>query len=608
MASNINPYNIDGTFPVAGQDNPSQGFRDNFNNTKNNFLFASNEISDLQSKVLVTAALDGQSINNDMAGTQIIRPQLSAWTQTLYDLGIVGVSATLDFNQANFQKMTPAVSTAINFINWPSSIGTGALGYGLMRVWIVIEDSSYTITLPSTVTIGVKDIAGYNPATRTISFDSPGNYIFDFSSIDSGNNYLIFDATRNRSTFRDPSLYLNNVDAISPTLLVGYGAGLSAALALEQGQDTISALGSYNSVAVGTLSLANIAYTQMDTGGIGGYSTSAARGNIQVGNIQPVLNRDLVGYVNSIAYTGTGSGNAFQQVASIDFFATGNSSQISYANGLGGNIAFFTAADGSIGLNRVTQAVGIENDQSVNFFGNINAALNMTIGGNLTVTGTTKFVNTETVLGIEVVAGNLVANSGAVSTNQTTGALVVNGGAGISGTLNVSSIGAGSILTDSHFFANGKSIIYTDANVTAYINQGITTTANITVGNILPTSGVIYSDGSKQKSIKWTQVESFTFGAGASPATVTPVHTIDYYTTNYNELLVKFVGGVSTEPITTMVIALPAGAGVYQTGIPYGGTGSPNTIAWASTSVASWIITYGYPVLESGVSVIVYAR
>ena len=35
MASNINAFNIDGTFPIAGQDNPSQGFRDNFTNIKN---------------------------------------------------------------------------------------------------------------------------------------------------------------------------------------------------------------------------------------------------------------------------------------------------------------------------------------------------------------------------------------------------------------------------------------------------------------------------------------------------------------------------------------------------------------------------------------------
>ena len=37
MASNIVPGNIDGSFPIAGQDNSSQGFRDNFTAIKNNF-------------------------------------------------------------------------------------------------------------------------------------------------------------------------------------------------------------------------------------------------------------------------------------------------------------------------------------------------------------------------------------------------------------------------------------------------------------------------------------------------------------------------------------------------------------------------------------------
>ena len=34
MASLINPTNIDVTYPIAGQDNDTQGFRDNFNNIK----------------------------------------------------------------------------------------------------------------------------------------------------------------------------------------------------------------------------------------------------------------------------------------------------------------------------------------------------------------------------------------------------------------------------------------------------------------------------------------------------------------------------------------------------------------------------------------------
>lgn len=51
MASNIQPYSIDHTYPVAGQDNDSQGFRDNFTNTRNNFIQAKSEIESLQSDV-----------------------------------------------------------------------------------------------------------------------------------------------------------------------------------------------------------------------------------------------------------------------------------------------------------------------------------------------------------------------------------------------------------------------------------------------------------------------------------------------------------------------------------------------------------------------------
>ena len=411
MASNINPYNINGAFPVAGQDNSSQGFRDNFTNIKNNLLFAQNEINDLQGKALLTGALNGQSLNNDMAGAVIRRPQLSAWTQSLYDLGAISTSATLDFNQANFQKITTAGSINLDFANWPTSTGTGALGYGSMRVWIVITNTAHTITLPASVSVGVTEIAGYNPNNQTVTFDSTGNYIFDFSSIDGGNNYLIFDATRNHATFRDPSFYLNLIDTLNPTLFIGYNAGLSTAQQFEVGQDAVSTLGSYNSVSVGSLSRANVAYTQMENGGIAGYSVSSARGNIQLGNIQPVQNKDLIGYVNSIAYTGTGTAgaNTFQQIASIDFFATGNASATSYTNGIGGNIAFFTSKDGEVGINSITQAVGIENDQSTRFYGNV--TIDGSILGNLDVSNATvTTLNTNASVVFNNFSGEIIVN------------------------------------------------------------------------------------------------------------------------------------------------------------------------------------------------------
>jgi len=384
MSSNINPYNVDGTFPIAGQDNPSQGFRDNFTNIKNNFIFAENEISDLQTKVLTTSALNGQTLNNNMAGTQIIAPQLSSWTQSLLDLGVASSAVTLDFSKANFQKITTAAAINLNFTNWPATVGTGALGYGLMRVWINVTNVSHTVTLPSSVSIAVGDIAGYNASTGAITFDATGNYVFDFSSIDGGSHYLIFDVTRNRNSMRDPQIYFNPAVTSAPTLFLGYGqnaagsTGLALAIAGDQGQNIVSAQGSYNSVAVGTLSLAGTTNATLDTTKIGGYTITAARGNLSTGTITPVQSGDYLGYRNAVAYTGQGgTANVFQQLSSIVHYATG--SNVTY--GLGGNIAFFTADDGGSGANVVLQAMGIENDQSVRVYGNFYTKGGLVEGG-----------------------------------------------------------------------------------------------------------------------------------------------------------------------------------------------------------------------------------
>jgi len=410
MSSNINPYTVDGTFPIANQDNSSQGFRDNFTNIKNNFIFAENEISDLQSKAIVASALNGQTLNNDMAGTQIRRPQLAAWTQTLLDNGAASGALVLDFDQANFQKITTSASISLNFINWPTSTGAGALGYGVMRVWIVVSDTAHTLTLPASVSIGVNDIAWSEPnvdGTNTITFDAPGNYIFDFSSIDGGNNYQIFDLSRNRATFRDPALYFNA--EVNSTFLIGYGAdALPIALTLEQGADKISVAGSYNSVAAGLNYTGNIAYTQNDNGPGAGYSATGFRGNLATGTINSSQDGDLTGYFNSLTFTSNGAGGLTPQtVGSIGFYARG----ANVAAGLGGNVTIWTTPDGSGTTPFVAQrqAIGIENDQSVQFFGNV------TIAGKLSVPSINDLVANLTSLSATV--SNIIAGApGALDT------------------------------------------------------------------------------------------------------------------------------------------------------------------------------------------------
>ena len=381
MASNINPYNVDGNFPLAGQDNPSQGFRDNFTNTKNNFLYAQAEITDLQEKAILIQPLNGQSLNNDMVGTTITRPQLKAWTQAILDLGAGIGSVSLDFSLANFQRITTAGSISVTLDNWPTSTGGGALGYGVLRLWLTVTSAGHTVTLPTEVTIGVNDIAGATSdgTNYTITFDAPGNYVFDFSSVDGGTNFLIFDVSRNRSTFRDPDFYYNS--GVNSTVLIGYGLSPTAyALAqeLESGNDKVSTLGSYNSVTIGNLGMANVSYPVTDSGVMGGFSVTAARGNIYTQSTLTsncaVQSTDYLGSFNAYAYTGTGTTNSniFQLSSGISMFATGSNVQY----GLGGNIAFFVAPNGraartASSIDTVQQAVGVENDKSVKFFGNV---------------------------------------------------------------------------------------------------------------------------------------------------------------------------------------------------------------------------------------------
>ena len=370
--SNINPNNIDGTFPIAGQDNSSQGFRDNFTNIRNNFSYAQSEIADLQAKALTTSALTGGTLTNNMSYNQIQYAQLFSPSYTYLNLGTPtgGSTIVLDYSQASVQKFTTNGNYNVSFANWPT---TGQ--FGRLTLWINVTSTSHVITLPTSspgVTIGLNDIAGANVNNGTITFDLIGNYFLEFSSVDSGSNIGIRDISRNYSTFRDPNFYWD--DQVTPTLLIGYGANQTSfqtVLGLETGQDAVSAKGSFNSVAVGNIYQANINYPAFDTGAnlgtMGGYTVTGSRGNLQTGTFTATNSGDFLGYLNSVTYTGNvGSGYTFAQVSSIGMYANGPSN----TQGLGGNVAIFTHVPGTTS-NVLVQAVGIENDQSTKFYGNV---------------------------------------------------------------------------------------------------------------------------------------------------------------------------------------------------------------------------------------------
>jgi hypothetical protein len=198
MTSAINPNNIDNAYPIAGQDNDSQGFRDNFTNIKTNFEFAAQELTDLQNKVILKAALTGTTLNNDMGQNLLTAAKIQNFSATRVDFGALSGTVTVNYQSGHYQILTMTGPVTLNFTNFPAAGNTA-----LVRVRLSVPSTAYTLTLPAAVNIGTTNLQGYSGSV--ITFNQTGTYEYEFVTIDGGASISIFDLNRNRDPIYLPS-------------------------------------------------------------------------------------------------------------------------------------------------------------------------------------------------------------------------------------------------------------------------------------------------------------------------------------------------------------------------------------------------------------------
>tara|TARA_A100001391_G_C4954250_1_gene248074 strand:- start:48 stop:611 length:564 start_codon:yes stop_codon:yes gene_type:complete len=179
MASNIVPGNIDGTYPKAGQDNSSQGFRDNFSAIKNNFTEAKSEIEDLQSNKASTNA------NVNFSDYVVSKATFKDTAETIYAHGTVSSgSVTLNHENGHYQTLTITADTTFAFTNFPS----GSLGRIILDI-TVNPTSTGILTLPSAV-IKADNVTGSDGTSDQITIGL-GRALFEFMSPDGGTTVLM---------------------------------------------------------------------------------------------------------------------------------------------------------------------------------------------------------------------------------------------------------------------------------------------------------------------------------------------------------------------------------------------------------------------------------
>ena len=189
MTSQINPNNVDGTYPVAGQPNNTQGFRDNFTNIKTNFSYAETEITDLQNNGVFKAALSGTTLNNNMADNLIYAVKLNDVSYTFLQNAATSGSIAIDYSAGQYQYISTTGSVSLNFSNFPASGSQG-----IIQIAINVTSTAHTLTLPVAVSLGTTGLQGY--ASNVITFAATGTYQFEFSTVDGGNIITVYDLNR----------------------------------------------------------------------------------------------------------------------------------------------------------------------------------------------------------------------------------------------------------------------------------------------------------------------------------------------------------------------------------------------------------------------------
>jgi hypothetical protein len=217
MTSNINPNNIDGAYPVAGQDNNSQGFRDNFTNTSTNFQYAADEITDLQNNAVLKSALTGTVLDNNMLGAILSNAQLQDMSETVNILGTVSGSVTINYALGSVQTLTTNGSVSLAFTNFPAA-GTA----GAVTVQVTVSSVSHTLTLPAAVNVNNRGIQGLNPVSNIITFASAGVYRFTFTTVNGGVTITVTEANKLLQPFNNSSEDLASGAAANLALTTSY--------------------------------------------------------------------------------------------------------------------------------------------------------------------------------------------------------------------------------------------------------------------------------------------------------------------------------------------------------------------------------------------------
>jgi hypothetical protein len=172
VTSNINFAGINEQFPVAGQDNDTQVFRDNFDTIKTSFRTAQTEITDLQDNSART------DLDNDFNLNKISNAVLQQNREQKFNWGNYAESSIgVDFELGSYQIITLGSNVNMQFTNLPGDPAyTGEstpIGMGKITLELYSSGGSYVVNFVTTGGTVFKKDPAFPGAVTISSADNP---------------------------------------------------------------------------------------------------------------------------------------------------------------------------------------------------------------------------------------------------------------------------------------------------------------------------------------------------------------------------------------------------------------------------------------------------
>ncbi len=370
MSSQIDNTSIDSTYPVAGKDNDSQGFRDNFASIKNNFAYAKGEIEDLQNKVLLKSALEGETLNNDLGGSNISNGSYTDFHGTSYSQTVSG-TANIDIKNGSMQSFIVTNNSTFTFTNWPD---TGV--YAQVRVHF--KSNGGIINVGNDITTGKRYTINEVNNTNFIAMGAEATTIF-VGSI-SGNTLTV--SSRSSGT-----IGLN-------TYLIGSGITLGTKIIATNNENpTLTGTGGTGTYTVDIVQTANSTTVSGITAGI--VFTAVNKGS-GTGKVQPwreiVLNTEGTGTIvpgSDFDLPLLLNPNGSEQVIEA-WSSTGSTTKrvfVKYLANLDTTNTNYTNLNvGTLSVDELTEST-TTNTGALQVRGGVGVSKNLNVGGNIVIDG-----------------------------------------------------------------------------------------------------------------------------------------------------------------------------------------------------------------------------